>query len=74
MPRRSSTARVALAGPVAPLSPRLHAYGIDALAGFVVTDANGLAQAVARGAKAWAFAPFGRIVHRRRDGGDDAIR
>lgn len=69
----ASSARVALAGPATPLTPRLHAYGIDALAGFVVTDADGLAQAVARGAKAWAFASFGRIVHRRRDPGGGAI-
>lgn len=59
-------ARVALSGPATPLSPRLHAYGIDTLAGFVITDPNGMADAIAQGAKPWTFAPFGRVVHRRR--------
>lgn len=59
-------ARAALAGPATPLTPRLHAYGLDVLSGFVITNPNGMADAVARGAKPWAFAPFGRVVHLRR--------
>ncbi|TWA56440.1 hypothetical protein FBZ84_12343 [Azospirillum baldaniorum] len=58
-------AHVALTGPATPLTPRLHAYGVGTLAGFVVTDPDGLANAIAQGDKPWAFAPFGRVVHRR---------
>jgi uncharacterized protein len=46
---------------------RLHAYGVDALSGFIITNPNGMADAVARGAKPWDFAPFGRVVLLRRE-------
>lgn len=58
-------ARVAVVGPATPLSPRLFAYGIETLAGFVVTDPEGMAIAVASGAKPREFRSFGRFVYRR---------
>lgn len=47
---RAAGAAVALVGPGTPLTPRLHAYGIDVLAGMVVEDAEAAAAAVAEGA------------------------
>jgi hypothetical protein len=42
-------ARVALVGPGTPLSRRLFAYGVAALSGLVVTDADAVARTVAEG-------------------------
>lgn len=55
-------APVALVGPSTPLTPRLHAYGIDALAGTVIEDARGAARAVAEGASVGTLKAFGRMV------------
>ncbi|MBY0430786.1 MAG: hypothetical protein K2Q10_06290, partial [Rhodospirillales bacterium] len=55
-------ARFALVGPSATLSPRLFSYGIEALSGLVVTDPEGMAQAVATGAGARDVKAFGRAV------------
>ncbi|WP_199230079.1 hypothetical protein [Azospirillum sp. TSH58] len=44
----------------------VRSHGGGTLAGFVVTaDPDGLANAIAQGAKPWALAPLGRVVHRR---------
>lgn len=51
-----------LTGPGTPLTPRLHAYGLTALAGLIIDDADGCAAAVAAGAGARALKAFGRAV------------
>ncbi len=51
---------VALVGPGTPLSPRLHAYGIGALAGMVVEDPEGAAAAVTEGGAVKALKPHTR--------------
>lgn len=54
---------LALIGPATPLTPRLHAYGVNLLGGFIVTDADGLAAALRAGASARQFTgSFGRHV------------
>lgn len=58
--------QIALVGPSTPLSARLHAYGIDVLSGFVVSDVEGCANAVAGGACFRELKPFGRLVSLRR--------
>jgi len=55
-------ARIALVGPSTPLTPRLHAYGLDTLAGMVVTDAKGAARAVAEGGSVRTLKNFARMV------------
>ena len=62
---QAAGARVAVVGPATPLSPRVFAYGIETLAGFLVTDPEGMAIAVATGAKPREFRSFGRFVYRR---------
>ena len=42
-------AQVALVGPSTPLSPRLHSYGVDILAGMIVQDVDGAARAISEG-------------------------
>jgi hypothetical protein len=59
-------ARVALIGPATPMTPRLHDYGIEILAGLVVHDTDGLAAAVAAGAPPKAFSGYGHFRHIRR--------
>jgi uncharacterized protein (DUF4213/DUF364 family) len=61
-------ARVALAGPGTPLTPRLFSYGVEILAGFIVDDADGMAQCIAGGATPRGFRQFGRQVTVRRPG------
>lgn len=51
-----------LTGPGTPLTPRLHAYGLTALAGLIIDEADGCAAAVAAGAGARALKAFGRAV------------
>ena len=66
LPRLLRLARhrpVALMGPATPLSSRLHAYGLDVVAGFVAEDADGLAAAIRAGATAREFGRHGRFVH-----------
>lgn len=55
-------ATVVLVGPATPLTRRLHSYGLNRLAGLIVTDADGLARAVADGAGARELAAFGRTL------------
>ncbi len=55
-------ARVALAGPGTPLTPRLFSYGVEILAGFIVDDPDGMAQCIAGGATPRGFRQFGRQV------------
>ena len=62
---------VALVGPTTPLTPRLHAYGADILAGLVITDVEGAARAVAEGGAFHALKPFGRRVGLRAEGTAD---
>lgn len=54
--------RFALVGPSTPLTPRLHAYGLDRLAGMVVTDPKGAARAVAEGASVKTLKRYARMV------------
>ncbi|KJB96898.1 hypothetical protein N826_28350 [Skermanella aerolata KACC 11604] len=61
-------ARVALAGPGTPLTPRLFSYGVEILAGFIVDDPAGMAQCIAEGATPRGFRQFGRQVTLRRPG------
>jgi len=62
-------ARIVLVGPGAPLTPRLFDYGIEALAGVVVEDGDGLVRAVAAGAGARAIKRHCRSATLRRPGG-----
>lgn len=55
--------KVNLIGPTTPLTERLFDYGVAALAGLVVTDADGLALAVANGATAREFGRFGKYIN-----------
>ncbi len=55
-------AEVTVVGPGTPLSPMLFDHGVTTLAGLVVTDAEGLARAVAEGCGARALRRFGRDV------------
>lgn len=59
---RAHGSRIALVGPGTPLTPRLFAYGIEILAGFVVTDPDGIARAIATGGSTRDFKSFGRSV------------
>jgi uncharacterized protein len=61
-------ARIALAGPGTPLTPRLFSYGVEILAGFIVDDPDGMAQCIAGGATPRGFRQFGRQVTLRRPG------
>jgi hypothetical protein len=54
--------RFALVGPSTPLTPRLHAYGLDRLAGMVVTDPKGAARAVAEGGSVKTLKPYARMA------------
>lgn len=58
----SAHAKVALVGPGTPLDPRLHAYGITWLSGFVVEDAERAARVVAEGGATKALKGCGRLV------------
>ena len=55
-------AEVTIVGPGTPLAPALHSYGVKHLAGLVVEDRAGLAQALAQGAGARPLKKFGRSV------------
>jgi len=63
--RLAQGARIALVGPVTPLTPRLHAYGVDILGGLVVRDAKGLGEAIRAGALPREFSRFGQYLHLR---------
>lgn len=55
-------AEVALIGPSAPLTPRLHSYGITLLGGMVVTDVDGLVRVIAEGGAISAIKPYTRMA------------
>jgi len=55
-------ARIAMIGPGTPLTPRLFAYGLESLAGFVAEDRDGVARVIAAGGSSRDFHPFGRMV------------
>ena len=63
--RLAQGARVALIGPATPLTSRLHAYGIEIIGGFRVTDPDALASVVANGGLPRDFDRFGTFVHIR---------
>lgn len=65
--RLARGAQVAVIGPTVPMSPRLHAYGIDVIGGLRVRDPDGLAQLVANGGLPRDFERFGDFVHIRRE-------
>ncbi|CCG40999.1 Rossmann-like domain-containing protein [Magnetospirillum molischianum] len=65
--RLAQGSRVALIGPVTPLTPRLHAYGVEIVGGMVVRDAKGLAAAIRAGALPREFSRFGQYLHLRRE-------
>lgn len=65
--RLSHGSRVALVGPITPLTPRLYHYGIEVLGGLVIRDAKGLSEAVRAGAMPREFTRFGRYVHIRHE-------
>ncbi len=58
----ASGARMALVGPGTPLSPQLHAYGIEVLSGLVIEDGERAARAVAEGGAVKALKACGRQV------------
>jgi uncharacterized protein (DUF4213/DUF364 family)/nucleoside-triphosphatase THEP1 len=58
---------LALIGPGTPLSPHLFAYGLDALAGFVVENPEAIARIIAEGGGQSALKPHGRYVTLRRE-------
>lgn len=60
--RLAGEAEITLVGPGTPLSPAMHSYGIERLAGFVVDDRDGLRRAVSEGAGVRQFRRFGRQV------------
>lgn len=55
-------AAVALVGPSTPMTPRLHAYGVDTLAGMIIEDARGAMRAVAEGASVGTLKAYGRMA------------
>ena len=67
MPRLLELSRhayVALVGPSVPLSPLWFDYGVDVLAGSVVTDADSVRVAVAEGGHRGVFAVARALVPR----------
>lgn len=60
--RVATGARVAMIGPGTPLTPRLFAYGLESLAGFVAVDREAVARVVAAGGSSRDFHPHGRMV------------
>lgn len=65
--RLAQGSRVALVGPVTPLTPRLHAYGLEILGGLVIRDPRGLGEAIRFGALPREFGRFGQYLHLRRE-------
>jgi len=65
--RLSQGARTAVVGPATPLTPRLFNYGVDVLGGLVISDPEGLAQAVRADIQPREFERFGHYLHLRRD-------
>ena len=65
--RLAHGSRLALVGPVTPLTPRLYHYGVEVLGGLVIRDAAGLANAIRAGAMPREFNRFGHYVHIRHE-------
>jgi uncharacterized protein (DUF4213/DUF364 family) len=65
--RLAQGSRVALIGPSTPLTPRLHAYGLDILGGLVIHDTAGLATAIRAGATPREFGRFGSYIHVKKE-------
>ncbi|MBC7953985.1 MAG: DUF2478 domain-containing protein [Rhodospirillaceae bacterium] len=63
--RLAHGSRVALAGPAAPLTPRLYHYGIEVVGGLIISDPSGLATAIRAGALPREFVRFGQYRHIR---------
>ncbi len=63
---QATTARRVLVGPGTPLTARLFSYGLDVLAGLVVTDPEGAARVIAESGAVKALKPFTRSVTLRR--------
>ncbi|MBT3361210.1 MAG: DUF2478 domain-containing protein [Rhodospirillales bacterium] len=55
-------AQVALVGPSTPLSPRLHSYGVDTLAGMIVEDVEGAVRAISEGGSLKALKRCARMA------------
>lgn len=70
--RLAQGARVALVGPAAPMTPRMHAYGVEVMGGLRVRDPDGLAQVIAAGGLPREFERYGDFVHVRAATGDEA--
>lgn len=68
--RLAQGARLALIGPAAPMTPRLHAYGVEIIGGLRVRDPDGLARTIANGGLPREFERFGDFVHVSRGAGD----
>lgn len=66
--RLAQGGKVALTGPVTPMSSRLFPYGVHLLGGLLVRDPAGLARAVAAGMPPRGFGRFGQYMHIRRPG------
>lgn len=64
---RIENAYVILIGPSTPLSPALFDLGVDALCGFVATDAEGCLRVVGEGGSVRAMRPYGRFATLQRD-------
>lgn len=62
----AADSQVVVVGPSAPLTPRLFDYGVASLSGLVVTDPDGLAQAVTGPANGRDLKRFGRLATLKR--------
>jgi len=65
--RLAHGSRLALVGPITPMSPRLYHYGVEVSGGLVVRDPNGLAEAIRAGAMPREFYRFGHYAHIRHE-------
>lgn len=63
--RLAQGTRLALIGPAAPMTPRLHGYGVELIGGLRVHDPDGIAEVVASGGAPRDFERFGHFVHIR---------
>lgn len=70
--RLAHGARLALIGPAAPMTPRLHDYGVDVIGGLRVRDVDGIAHVVATGGAPRDFERYGSFFHICRDGAETA--
>ncbi|MBL6928249.1 MAG: DUF2478 domain-containing protein [Rhodospirillales bacterium] len=54
--------QVALVGPSTPLSPRLHSYGVDILAGMIIEDVDGAARVISEGGSVRELKRYARMA------------